>query len=195
MEGQRIILAEADTSCRSNIKSILVKAGYMVIGEAKDGVTAIKMVRSRQPDLAIIDLSLPGMGGMEVAKILNEDKLAPVILTANSYRQELLDKIRGVRVQGFLIKPLEESSLVPAVELALANYHEMVKLEEKVKELNVKLENRKIIEKAKGILMETMRLTEEQAFKKLQKQSMNKRVSMRAVAEAVIMAHNLKKGE
>ncbi|MBM7855373.1 response regulator NasT [Desulfohalotomaculum tongense] len=192
MSGQRIILVDNDANWRKNSKSILSKVGYLVIGEAVDGVTAIKLVRARQPDLVIIEASIPGMEGVEVAKILNEDNLAPVILTANSYQQELIDKAVNAGVQSFLIKPIDESHLVPAVELALANYHEMVKLQRKIKQLEEKLESRKVIERAKGILMETMGLTEAQAFKKLQKQSMNKRVSMRAVAEAVIMAHNLR---
>lgn len=192
--GQRVILADGDENWRKNIKTMLSKVGCLIIGEAADGVTALKIVRNRQPDLVIIDALLPGLEGVEVANILHEDKLAPVVLTAANYQQDLLDKAKNARVHGFLVKPFEENTLIPAVELALTNYQELVRLEREIKNMKEKLESRKVIERAKGILMETMKLNETQAFKKMQKQSMNKRVSMRAVAEAIIMAHSLHKG-
>ncbi len=191
MGEYRVILADADAGNRKNLKAMLSKSGFLVIGEAEDGITAIKMLRARQPDLAIIDQSLPGMDGIEVAKILAEDRIAPVILTSGYYDHELLNKALHVRVHGLLIKPIEEAALVPTLEIALANYHELIKLENQIKDIQDKLESRKVIEKAKGIIMKTMGLTEEQAFKKLQKLSMNKRISMKEMAEAVILAHNL----
>jgi len=114
-----------------------------------------------------------------------------VILIASSTQQNLIEKAKLARVFAFLVKPELEYNLIPAVELALTNYQEIIKLEEKVKELQETLETRKIIERAKGILMETMRIPETEAFKRIQKQSMNKRISMRAVAEAIILAHNI----
>jgi AmiR/NasT family two-component response regulator len=191
MGEQRIIVVDSDATWRKNIKAILAKMGYYVIGEAEEGMTGLKLVRTRQPDLVIIEAFLPGMDGHEVARIIHEDKLAPVILIASSTQQNLIEKAKLARVFAFLVKPELEYNLIPAVELALTNYQEIIKLEEKVKELKETLETRKIIERAKGILMETLKVPETEAFKRIQKQSMNKRISMRAVAEAIILAHNL----
>lgn len=193
VEEQRIIVADSCTDWQKNIKLMLSKAGYLVIGEASDGVTTIKMVRDRQPDLVIIEAGLMGVSGIEVASIIDEDKLAPVILTVDNYQPYLLTKAKNAGVQSLLVKPFGEAILIPSVELALNNYREMVELERKLKQMEEKLETRKIIERAKGILMETTGMSEAQAFRKIQKQSMDKRISMRAVAEAIIMAHELHK--
>ncbi|HBC93301.1 MAG TPA: response regulator [Pelotomaculum sp.] len=191
MGEQRVIVIENDATWRKNIKGILAKMGYWVIGEAEDGQSGLKMVRSRQPDLVIIEAFLPGLDGHEVAQIINEDKLAPVIMISSSTKQNIIEKAKAAKVFAFLMKPELESNLIPAVELALTNYQEIIRLENEVKELKETLETRKVIERAKGILMETMGITETDAFKRIQKQSMNKRISMRAVAEAIILAHNL----
>ena len=193
VEEQRIIVADSCTDWQKNIKLMLSKAGYLVIGEASDGATTIKMVRDRQPDLVIIEAGLMGVSGIEVASIIDEDKLAPVILTVDNYQPYLLTKAKNAGVQSLLVKPFGEAILIPSVELALNNYREMVELERKLKQMEEKLETRKIIERAKGILMETTGMSEAQAFRKIQKQSMDKRISMRAVAEAIIMAHELHK--
>lgn len=192
MAEQRIVLVDSDDGYRKNLKSILTKLGYWVVGEAADGLSALKMVRSRQPDLLVIEAALQGMDGLEVAKILHEDKLAPVVVIASKYTQAMLEKAKEARVASVLVKPVEENMLMSAIELTLANYQEIVKLENKIKELQETLETRKIVERAKGILMESMGLSEGEAFKRMQKQSMNKRISMRQVAEAVILAQNLK---
>lgn len=191
MGEQRVIVIENDATWRKNIKGILAKMGYWVIGEAEDGQSGLKMVRSRQPDLVIIEAFLPGLDGHEVAQIINEDKLAPVIMISSSTKQNIIEKAKAAKVFAFLMKPELEYNLIPAVELALTNYQEIIRLENEVKELKETLETRKVIERAKGILMETMGITETDAFKRIQKQSMNKRISMRAVAEAIILAHNL----
>lgn len=192
MAEQRILLVDNDAIWRKTIKSMLTKLGYSVVGEAADGLSALKLVRSRQPDLLIIDSVVPGMDGLEVARILHEDKLAPVVVLVSSMSPGLLDKAKEARVSALLTKPVDETALLSAVELALANYQEIVKLENQVQELKEALETRKLIERAKGILMETMGLSEAEAFRRMQKSSMNKRISMRQVAEAVILAHNLK---
>lgn len=192
MAEQRIVLVENDSNWRKNLKSMLTKLGYWVVGETGDGLNALKMVRSRQPELVIIDAGIPGMDGFEVAKIIHEDKLAPVIILTSTHSQAMVEKAKEARVSALLNKPVDEMSILPAIELALANYGEIVKLESKVKELKELLETRKLLERAKGILIETMGLTEAEAFRRMQKQSMNKRISMRQVAEAVILAQNLK---
>ncbi|MFZ5649648.1 MAG: ANTAR domain-containing response regulator [Bacillota bacterium] len=192
MAEQRIVLVDTDPTWRKNLKSMLTKLGYWVVGEAGDGMGALKMVRTRQPELVIMDAAIPGLDGFEVAKIIHEDKLAPVVVLTSTYSQGMVEKAKGARVSALLTKPVDEASLLPAIELALASYSEVVKLESKLKEMKELLETRKIVEKAKGILMETMGLSESEAFRRMQKQSMNKRLSMRQVAEAVILAQNLK---
>ncbi|MFZ5648993.1 MAG: ANTAR domain-containing response regulator [Bacillota bacterium] len=192
MAEQRIVLVDSDPTWRKNLKSMLTKLGYWVVGETGDGMSALKMVRTRQPELVIMDSAIPGMDGFEVAKIIHEDKLAPVVVLTSTYSQGMVEKAKEARISALLTKPVDEASLLPAIELALASYGEVVKLESKLKEMKELLETRKIVEKAKGILMETMGLSEAEAFRRMQKQSMNKRLSMRQVAEAVILAQNLK---
>ncbi|MHB8157706.1 MAG: ANTAR domain-containing response regulator [Desulfocucumaceae bacterium] len=192
MADQRIVLVDSDPAGRKNLKSMLTKLGYWVVGETGDGLSALKMVRTRQPELVIIDSTIPGMDGFEVAKIIHEDKLAPVVVLTSSYSQAMVERAREARVSALLSKPVDEVSILPAIELALAGYDEVVQLESKLKELKELLETRKILEKAKGIMMETMGLNEAEAFRRMQKQSMNKRISMRQVAEAVILTQNLK---
>lgn len=192
MAEQRIILVDNDPVARKNLKSMLTKLGYWVVGETGDGLSALKMVRTRQPELVVLDSAIPGMDGFEVAKIIHEDKLAPVVILTSTYSQSMVERAKEARVSAFLVKPVDEISILPAIELALASYGEIVNLETKLKDLKELLETRKILEKAKGILMETMGLSEAEAFRRMQKQSMNKRVSMRQVAEAVILAQNLK---
>lgn len=190
----RVILIDADNAWRKNVKAMLTKYGHWVVGEAGDGLSAIKLVRSREPDLLIIDAALPGgMDGLQVAKIVHDDKIAPVIVTSTSDEQSILEKAKEAGVYALLIKPLGEMSLLPAVELAMSNYQEITAMERKIKDLQETLETRKIVERAKGILMETQGLNEAEAFKRMQRQSMNKRVSIRLVAEAVIMANSLNK--
>ncbi|AEF93409.1 response regulator receiver and ANTAR domain protein [Desulfotomaculum nigrificans CO-1-SRB] len=189
--NQRIIIVDTDEIWRKNLKTMLGKLGYLVVGEASDGPGALKLVRTRHPDLLIIHDNLPGLNGLEVARVLYEDKLAPVVITTDYICQDLIEKAREARVFSVMVKPIEEAALLTTVELALGNYQEIIKLEKQVKELKDTLETRKMVEKAKGILMKTMGLSEEEAFRRIQRQSMNKRISMRAVAEAVILAHNI----
>jgi len=188
---QRVVLVDENSVWRKNIKAMLTKADLMVIGEAEDGITGLKLIRSRQPDIVLTEAMLPGMTGLELASIVHGDKLAPVIILCNAYYQDLLAKAVGAHVYGFLVKPVDEHQLIASVEVAMARYAEVVSIEDEVRSLKDKLESRKILEKAKGILMNTLGLNEAEAFRRIQKQSMNRRISMRAVAEAIILTHNM----
>ncbi|SHJ92683.1 ANTAR domain-containing response regulator [Desulforamulus aeronauticus] len=189
MANARILIVDTDYASLKHLKSLLTKLDFMVVGEVCDGPAALKLARTREPDLLIIHDKIPGLGGLEVARIMYEDKIGPIIITTDYLQQELLIKAKEARVSSILVKPLEEYHLLPAVELALGNYQEIIKLEKQIKELKHNIETRKLVEKAKGILMKTSHLNEEEAFRRIQKQSMNKRMSMRAVAEAILMAH------
>ena len=192
MAEERVILADSDMQWRKTIKAIITKAGFSVVGEAEDGLNALKQVRSRQPDLLIIEAMGQGMSGLEVARLLYEDKLAPVVVFASLINNEILEKAKETHAAALLAKTVDEVNLLAVIEIALTNYQELIRLENQVKELKETLETRKAIERAKGILMETIGLTEAEAFKRMQKQSMNKRISMRQLAEAIILTHNLR---
>ncbi|KUK41342.1 MAG: Response regulator [Clostridia bacterium 62_21] len=187
----RVVLADEDDVWRKHTGAILTKAGFLVIGEASDGITALKIIRARQPELVVADVSLPGMSGLELARIVYEDRIAPVVLTAGTWQHDVLEKAKGVRAFGFLVKPFDETVLLPAVDIALAQYHEVQRLANQVRELKEALETRKVVERAKGILMDTLGLTESEAYRRIQRQSMNRRLSIRAVAEAIILAHGV----
>jgi len=189
---ERVILTDSDIQWRKTVKAIITKAGFSVVGEAEDGLNALKQVRSRQPDLLIIEAMGQGMSGLEVARLLYEDKLAPVVVFASLINNEILEKAKEAHAAALLAKTVDEVNLLAVIEIALTNYQELIKLENQVKELKETLETRKAIERAKGILMETIGLTEAEAFKRMQKQSMNKRISMRQLAEAIILTHNLR---
>lgn len=191
MRGYRVVIADSDDNGRKYTGSILSKAGFIVVGEAVNGSSALKVIRGRQPDIAIIEATLPGMEGTEIARIVGEDRIAPVIITSGRYQQAFLEKAKATRAFAYLVKPLADTVLIPAVELAMANFQELVKYEKQIKDLRETIESRKIVEKAKGIIMNSLGIPEEEAFKRIQKQSMNKRLSMRAVAEAIIMAYNI----
>ncbi|HAG09262.1 MAG TPA: response regulator [Desulfotomaculum sp.] len=192
MAEERVILADSDIQWRKTVKAIITKAGFSVVGEAEDGLNALKQVRSRQPDLLIIEAMGQGMSGLEVARLLYEDKLAPVVVFTSLINNEIPEKAKEAHAAALLAKTVDEVNLLSVIEIALTNYQELIKLENQVKELKETLETRKAIERAKGILMETIGLTEAEAFKRMQKQSMNKRISMRQLAEAIILTHNLR---
>ncbi len=188
---ERVILVDPDTRGRTNIKGMLSQAEYLVIGEAEDGITALKLIRDRQPDLVLAEASLPGVNGLDLARIVHDDRLAPVIVMSGVFGREMMARVREVRAAGFLAKPVDEVSLLTVVEVALAHYAEVMELEQKVIKLKEELDTRKVVERAKGILMSKLGLTEAEAFRRIQKQSMNRRLSMRAVSEAIILAHNV----
>ena len=191
MSGYRVVVAVEDAALLGVIKSLLSKAGYLITGEACDGLTALKLVRSREPDALVVEAFMPGMDGFEVARIVHEDRLAAVIMLVSAAEQKLIERAKASKVLALLAKSDLENNLVPALELSLANFQELTRLEDQIRELKESLEARKVIERAKGILMETLNISESEAYRRLQKQSMDKRISMKAVAEAIILAHNI----
>lgn len=191
MGEKRIILADCDAAARKNLKIKLARYDFLVVGEAGDGITALKLARERQPDLLVTDIHLNGLPGLEVAEIARQDRLVPVLMTAPACEQEVLERAASCGVYAILHKPVETAALVAAAGLALSIHREIVVLEEKVRDLENKLETRKVVEKAKGLLMQARGLSEAEAHKALQRRSMKERKSMRAVAEAIILAHDL----
>lgn len=189
MERKRILIADDESLIRMDLQEMLRNLGYLVVGEAGDGITALKLARELKPDLVIMDIRMPGMDGIDAAKVLTEEKIAPVVLLTAYSQKELVDRAKEAGVVGYLVKPFKESDLTPAIEIALARFDEFSQMTQEVDDLQHALETRKLVDRAKGILMDTKGLTESEAFRAIQKMSMDNRRPMKAVAEAIIMAH------
>ncbi|MBE3573228.1 MAG: ANTAR domain-containing protein [Moorella humiferrea] len=194
MQQPKIFIASADPAARQNLKYLLVREGYLIAGEAPDGSQALRMIRTLQPDLVILDNELQGTTPLEVARIVEEDGVAPIIFLASSWHRNLLAHTHEFPFFAYLIKPVQENTLLPAIEAALANYQKICRLQQEILKLKETLAARKIIERAKGILMDTMGLTEAEAYRRMQRQSMDRCVPMKNIAEAIIVAHELQSG-
>jgi len=188
-ERTRIIIADDESIIRADLREMLTNLGYLVIGEVGDGHSAVNLARELRPDIVIMDIKMPDMDGIEAAKILTEEQIAPVILLTAYSQQDLVERAREAGVVAYLVKPFQEADLAPAIEVALARFKEFQALRKEVADLKLAFETRKLVDRAKGILMDTQGLTEADAFRKIQKMSMNLRKPMREVAEAIILAN------
>jgi response regulator NasT len=195
MYGLQIVIGDKELTERKRLKSMLIKNGYGVIGEAGDGIGAMRYIRGLQPDLAILDSQLPGQEVLDLWGISAEDHLPPIILTAPNSNKHILQKAKEGWVFGLLIKPIEEEQMVATIEIAVANHQKLANVDKEMEKLTYQLKARKLVEKAKGILMRAEGVTEEEAFKWLRQQSMDKRKSMETVAEAIILSHQMKADE
>jgi AmiR/NasT family two-component response regulator len=189
MAKRRVIIADDESLIRLDIKEMLTTLGYLVVGEAGDGVSAVNLARELRPDLVIMDIKMPGMDGIAAAKVLTEEKVAPVLLLTAFSQQDLVERAREAGVVGYIVKPFREAELVPAIEIALARFQEFQALEKETADLKETLETRKLVDRAKGILMDSQGLTEAAAFRRIQKMSMNTRKSMKEIAQAIILTH------
>jgi AmiR/NasT family two-component response regulator len=189
LERTRVIIADDESIIRMDLREMLTNLGYLVVGEAGDGRSAVNLARELEPDVAILDIKMPDMDGIEAARILTEEKIAPVVLLTAYSQRDLVERAKQAGVVGYITKPMRESDLTPAIEVAIARFFEFRALEKEVGDLKQALETRKLVDRAKGILMDTQGLTEAEAFRKIQKMSMNKRRPMKEVAEAIILAH------
>ncbi len=187
----RIIIADDETDQRTYLKGVLTRLGYLVVGEVGDSLSAVQLAREIRPDLVIIDIQPPGRDDIAAIETLMREKIAPVLLLTAFSDRQFVARAAQAGVVNYMIKPLMENKLAPAIEVPLARYHDFRTLEEKVRTLTKQLETSKIIERAKGLLMEKEKLTDREAFQKIQKASMNNRKSMREVAEAVLLANEM----
>jgi AmiR/NasT family two-component response regulator len=189
LERTRVIIADDESVIRMDLREMLTNLGYLVIGEVGDGRSAVNLARELKPDVVIMDIKMPDMDGIDAAKVLTEERISPVLLLTAYSQQELIERAKDAGVVGYIVKPFRESDLAPAIEVAVTRFAEFRALEKEVGDLKLALETRKSVDRAKGILMDTQRLTEAEAFRKIQKMSMNTRKSMKEVAEAIILAH------
>ena len=194
MERTRIIIADDESLIRMDLREMLTNLGYLVVGEVADGRSAVNQARELRPDIIIMDIKMPDMDGIEAAKILTEERVAPVVLLSAYSQRELVERAREAGVVAYLVKPYREEELAPAIEVALARFAEFKDLEKQLADLQQALETRKLVDRAKGILMDKQGLTEAEAFRKIQKMSMDTRKSMKEVAEAIILAHQVGQG-
>ncbi len=187
----RVVVGEDEALIRLDLKEMLQEAGHEVVGEAADGREAIEQVREHDPDLVILDVKMPRMDGLAAARIIDKEKLAPVLIVTAFSQKELVEEAAQAGAMGYVVKPFDRSDLYPAMELAAARYEQMRLLEEQVEDLKGQLDARKAVERAKGILMSRDGITEAEAFKRMRKASMDKRVSLAKIAEAVVMTEEV----
>ncbi len=182
----RIIVAEDEAIIRMDLVEMLREAGYNVIGEAANGREAISLARHLKPDLAILDVKMPEIDGISAAELIVSEKLAAVLMLTAFSQRELVERARDAGAMAYLVKPFSISDLTPAIEMALGRYAQIQALEAEVGELGERLEARKLVDRAKGILMANLGITEAEAFKWIQKAAMDQRSSMSAVSEGVL---------
>ena len=192
MKRTRILIADDESLILMDLREMLTNLGYLVVGEANDGRSAVNMARELRPDLVLMDIKMPDMDGVEAAKILTSEKVAPVLLLTAYSQQELIDRAREAGVVGYLVKPFRESNLAPAIEITLARFEEFRVVQKEADDLKDALETRKVVDRAKGILMDSQNLSEQEAFRRIQKMSMNTRRPMKDIAEAIILASEMK---
>lgn len=188
-----MVIADDESIIRLDLGEMLANLGYEVVGEASDGAVAVELAQRLRPDLVIMDIKMPGVDGISAARELTHARIAPVLLLTAYSEQQLVERAKEAGVVAYLVKPFREAELLPSIEIALARFAEFQAVEHEVHSLKEALETRKIVEQAKGILMETHGLKEAEAFHRIRKASMDTRKSMREIAEAVLLTHQLEK--
>ncbi|MDR0504474.1 MAG: response regulator [Bifidobacteriaceae bacterium] len=184
--GRRVVVAEDEALIRLDVVETLREAGYQVVGEASDGQEAVRLTTELQPDLVVMDVKMPGMDGIAAAEQIAADRLAPVVMLTAFSQAELVERARDAGAMAYVVKPFTSADLLPAIEIAISRFAEIGELETQVADLHDRFETRKRVDRAKGLLMTHMNLTEPEAFRWIQKTSMDRRLTMREVADAVI---------
>ena len=184
--GLRVLVAEDESLIRMDLCEMLREEGYVVAGEAADGAEAIRLARDLRPGLVILDIKMPGTDGLEAAATIAGERLAPVVMLTAFSQRELVESARDAGAMAYLVKPFSKEDVVPAIELAASRFAEITSLETEVAGLSERLETRKAVERAKGLLMARKKMTEPDAFRWVQRTAMDRRTTMRAVADAVI---------
>jgi response regulator NasT len=182
----RILVAEDETIIRLDLRALLESAGFEVCAEARDGVEAVELARSEQPDVALLDVKMPRLDGIEAAKQILDERPIPIVMLTAYGQEELVSRAIEAGVFGYLVKPFREQDLLPAIQTARARHEELAALREEAESLSEALAARKTIERAKGLLMEKEKLTEEEAFARLRKASQVSGRPLKVVAEAVV---------
>jgi two-component system, response regulator PdtaR len=187
-ETIRVIIAEDEALIRLDLKEMLEEEGYTVVAEVGDGQQAVDRATELRPDLVILDIQMPVLDGLSAAEQIASARVAPVIVLTAFSQRELVERARDAGAMAYLVKPFSKNDLVPAIEVARARFAEMTALDSEVRTLEERLETRKVVEKAKGLLMTQQGITEAEAFRWIQRTAMNQRTSMKGLAQSIIEA-------
>ncbi|HLU42065.1 MAG TPA: response regulator [Microthrixaceae bacterium] len=190
----RVVVAEDEAIIRMDLRELLQEEGYEVVAECGRGDEAVALVREHRPDVALLDIKMPGLDGISAARRISEEHLSAVVLVTAFSQRELIEEASDAGVHGYIVKPFERHDLAPAIEVAIARFRAEKALAEQVSQAEERLEVRKVIDRAKGLLMDRDGLTEQAAFDFLQKTAMSTRRSMRAVADDVLAGTLTPKG-
>lgn len=182
----RVVIAEDEAIIRMDLRELLEEEGYEVVGETGRGDEAVELVRTLHPDLAILDIKMPGLDGLSAARQITSERLAAVLILTAFSQRDLVEQARDAGAIGYLVKPFQKGDLIPAIEVALGRYAELRSLEAEVEDLSERLEARKVIDRAKGILMDQHGLREQDAWRFLQTEAMNRRSKVHEVARLVV---------
>jgi response regulator NasT len=186
-EGRlRVVVAEDEALIRLDLAEMLAEVGYEVVGQASDGERAVELVKEHRPDVVIMDVKMPVLDGISAAEQIGKERIAPVIMLTAFSQKELVERARDAGVMAYIVKPFTQADLAPAVDIATSRWAELKALEGEIADLGERLETRKAVDRAKGILMTRLKLSEADAFRWIQKTAMDRRLGMREVAEAVI---------
>ncbi|WP_416374414.1 ANTAR domain-containing response regulator [Kocuria palustris] len=183
---RRVVVAEDDSMIRLDVVEMLSSEGYDVVGEAADGRRAVELTREHEPDLVLMDVKMPVLDGISAAEEIAAERIAPVVLLTAFSQKELVERAREAGAMAYVVKPYTAAELIPAIEIAVSRFDEIVALEDEVTEMKDQFETRKLVERAKSLLISRMGLTEPEAFRWIQKTSMDRRLSMREVADAIL---------
>lgn len=201
----RVVIAEDQVLSRQDLREMLVNLHYDVVGEAADGQTAVRLARELRPDLVVMDVVMPELDGIEASRILTEERIAPIVLITAFSNRESVERATDAGVMAYVTKPFGPQQLVPAIEVALARFREFREIEQHLSNTEQQLNNtaqelsntkealetRRVVERAKGVLMDRHGLREQEAFRRIQKLSMDSRKSMREIAEAILLAQQI----
>jgi len=182
----RVVIAEDEALIRMDLAEMLAEEGYVVVGQAADGEQAIQLAEEHKPDLVILDVKMPRLDGITAAERIAEKRIAPVVILTAFSQRDLVERARDAGAMAYLVKPFTRNDLVPAIEMAVSRFAEISALEGEVADLTERLETRKAVERAKGILQKELGLSEPDAFRWIQKTAMDLRLSMRQVADGVV---------
>lgn len=191
MGKYRLMVVEDESILRMDIKEMLIEAGYEVVAEANSGDKAIELAALHKPDLIVMDIKMPKMNGIKASRIIYQAFQIPSLLLTAYSERDLVEEAKNAHILGYLVKPVSENALIPAVEIALAQAKRLEALAMDIKKMEEKIQDQKVIQRAKGILMEVYEVSEEQAFKMLRSYSMNHGKTMKAVADSILLHRRL----
>jgi response regulator NasT len=182
----RVLIAEDEAIIRLDLRETLEEEGYEIVAETGRGDEAVELARSTRPDLAILDIKMPGTDGLEVARLVTEERICGVLILTAFSQREVVEQARDAGALAYLVKPFQKSDLIPAIEVAMGRFRELQSLTGSVDQLERQLESRKLIDRAKGLLMDECEMKEQAAFTFIQRTAMSQRTSMREIAERVL---------